>query len=72
MYLEPGFTCSNKMVAHVTVNYAVLLFETEIIDIVTPDPFDTAVDDEGLTIENSNVVILDDNDQQQLALREAS
>jgi hypothetical protein len=72
MYSETGFTRSDKIIAHVALNYAALLFKIESIDIATPNRFDTTVDDEGLTIENSDVVILDDNDQQQLALRETS
>jgi hypothetical protein len=59
MWSQPGISKADQVIAHMALNYDNVTFDTEIIEIVEPDPYDETVDYEGLTIENSDIVNMD-------------
>jgi hypothetical protein len=56
MWTEPGYRTADKVVEHAEAFYVNVSFESEVIEIIHPDPYSEGVDPEGMTQDKADPV----------------
>jgi hypothetical protein len=56
IWSKPGYDVANKAISYIHNSHPTICFDTEIIEVINPDPYDPSIDEDGINIEPSDSI----------------